>query len=285
VTKTENRKESVDNLDEWNRACKFERERAERKDRKLREGLVSLATKKWLQRQPPRLRPVSFEVLEVHDWNKDAMSGMRQLAEDAAKMGTSGMPSVHVAGGVGTGKTALVQATRRHIVEVGTPPDVRPWTTNRSWMATWPDFLMALKRLRRPQQSLELAWADLSVGEKDVRLKPFYLKSEAALIEFVIKMDLLVIDDLGAEESSDYSQAALFQILDGRYQAQRPTIVTSNVELGDAADAGILDRRCASRISEGGLQFVLKGPDFRPTRSKERRSPNAAGTWCPTPIF
>ncbi|MFT9056765.1 MAG: ATP-binding protein, partial [Ethanoligenens sp.] len=40
--------------------------------------------------------------------------------------------------------------------------------------------------------------------------------------------DLLVIDDLGKQQVTDWSLAQLFTILDGRYQDMRPVIVTTN---------------------------------------------------------
>lgn len=52
--------------------------------------------------------------------------------------------------------------------------------------------------------------------------------------------DLLVLDDVGAENKTPWSTSALFSILHARYKARLPTIVTSNTP--EALDGRILDR-------------------------------------------
>lgn len=42
------------------------------------------------------------------------------------------------------------------------------------------------------------------------------------------KVDLLIIDDLGKEQCSDWSMSTLYSILNDRYEDMRPTIVTTN---------------------------------------------------------
>jgi DNA replication protein DnaC len=54
---------------------------------------------------------------------------------------------------------------------------------------------------------------------------------------------LLCLDDLGAEQTTDWSEAALFGILNARWQHNRPTIITSNVPLS------ALSPRIQSRIA------------------------------------
>ena len=43
---------------------------------------------------------------------------------------------------------------------------------------------------------------------------------------------LLCIDDLGKAQDTDWSRAQLFRLIDARYRAQRPTIITTNASFG-----------------------------------------------------
>ena len=42
-----------------------------------------------------------------------------------------------------------------------------------------------------------------------------------------------MIDDLGAERQSEYALEIVYNVIDGRYKAQKPLIVTTNVPLGE----------------------------------------------------
>ncbi len=70
---------------------------------------------------------------------------------------------------------------------------------------------------------------------------------------------LLVLDDLGAHSASAWAQEKLFQLLNHRYNAQLPTVVTTNQRLED------LDPRLRSRLQDVGLvtHFPVMAPDFR----------------------
>lgn len=66
---------------------------------------------------------------------------------------------------------------------------------------------------------------------------------------------LLVLDDLGVENQTDWAHEQLYRILDARYENKLPTIITSN-QVPDRLDARLL-----SRYSVG--QVVCNGKDVR----------------------
>jgi DNA replication protein DnaC len=72
---------------------------------------------------------------------------------------------------------------------------------------------------------------------------------------------LLIIDDLGAERSTDWVREVFYLIIDNRYSAMLPTIVTSNFSPKDLADK--LDDRMISRLLDGAIILNLEGPDHR----------------------
>lgn len=45
------------------------------------------------------------------------------------------------------------------------------------------------------------------------------------------RVDLLIIDDLGAENNSEWNRAKLYEIIDARYRAEKPLIITTNLDL------------------------------------------------------
>ena len=56
---------------------------------------------------------------------------------------------------------------------------------------------------------------------------------------------LVVFDDLGAENKTEWAAEQLFRVLDGRYDNRAPTIITTNVRPDQ------LDQRILSRYREG----------------------------------
>lgn len=67
-------------------------------------------------------------------------------------------------------------------------------------------------------------------------------ESEREFIERVCAPDLLVIDDLGAEKVTDFVLDRFYRIVNRRYEACRPIIVTSNYTISQ------LDARIGPRI-------------------------------------
>ena len=66
---------------------------------------------------------------------------------------------------------------------------------------------------------------------------------------------LLVLDDYGAHNPTDWAQEQLYRVIDMRYENRVPTIVTSNVPLE------LVDERVTSRFREGLV--ICEGKDYR----------------------
>jgi DNA replication protein DnaC len=82
---------------------------------------------------------------------------------------------------------------------------------------------------------------------------------------------LLVLDDLGTENTTPWAREKLYQIVNHRYNDRLPTIITTN-----QIDHGI-DERIVSRMLDRGLSrhIPLNGEDYRrrgdPTYTRARR--------------
>lgn len=83
----------------------------------------------------------------------------------------------------------------------------------------------------------------------------------------VREVAVLVIDDLGAEQSSPWATEKLFQLFDHRYSRQLPTVITANPD-----GLSTVDIRISSRLSDAGLVRVVRmdmAQDYRPYRSAQ----------------
>ena len=71
----------------------------------------------------------------------------------------------------------------------------------------------------------------------------------------------LVLDDLGAERPSDWVRERLYVLVNGRYEDERPTIVSSNCDLPTLEAA--IGERTVSRLAESITVVALDGEDLR----------------------
>jgi DNA replication protein DnaC len=97
---------------------------------------------------------------------------------------------------------------------------------------------------------------------------PVVRTTEIQVLQPVMKADLLVLDDLGAEKTSEWVEETLNLIVNTRYNEKRTTIFTSNYEDSpDIADPdSLLCRigfRMRSRLHEMCDFLDLEGGDYR----------------------
>ncbi|MBN8219900.1 MAG: ATP-binding protein [Spirochaetes bacterium] len=64
----------------------------------------------------------------------------------------------------------------------------------------------------------------------------------------IAQQDILVIDDFGIQSDSEWEQRMLYDLVDARYEAELPTIITSNIDL-DAVKS-LFKGRIYSRLTE-----------------------------------
>lgn len=86
-------------------------------------------------------------------------------------------------------------------------------------------------------------------------------ETEAEIISRISDLELLVLDDLGAEKSSDFVLQTIYTIMDMRSREHKPIIITSNLSLDEIAQK--LSDRVASRIAGMCKVIVMTGKDRR----------------------
>lgn len=83
--------------------------------------------------------------------------------------------------------------------------------------------------------------------------------------------DLLIIDDLGAERSSDFALEQVYDFVDSRCQAKKPMILTTNLSHAEIMNAtDIRYRRIYERILKYCWPMDFTGPSWRRSEAAER---------------
>lgn len=94
---------------------------------------------------------------------------------------------------------------------------------------------------------------------------PHATMTEEEVVEHYTSCGLLMLDDLGAEKTSEYSITTLYLILDRRNRQCSQTVVTSNLSLPEIADT--LGARIASRLADMKIITIASMGDYRKKRT------------------
>lgn len=139
-------------------------------------------------------------------------------------------------GGYGCGKTHLAAAVANFAVEQGVPV----------LFLTVPDLL---------------DWLRFGFEEHDENFE--------ARFDEIRNIRLLVLDDLGTQNSTPWAAEKLYQIINHRYILRLPTVITTNLSLEE------LDGRIRSRLQDTDLvtHIEIFAPDYRLPSSAETGSP------------
>lgn len=196
---------------------------------------VQARTRGVNQALPPRYRSVSFDAPPVSDMARDPRSravvaGIRSYLDDLDANLAEGR-GLWLMGDVGTGKTTLAMLASRHAIEAGKTVGIY-------------SLPRLLAQIRRTYD------ADTREG------------SYLAFFDRLTSVDLLHVDDLGAEKSSDWVLEQLYAIVDERYQLRRAMVVTTNLRVEQLEDQ--IGKRTVSRLVEiCGDPLPLFGDDLR----------------------
>jgi DNA replication protein DnaC len=92
-----------------------------------------------------------------------------------------------------------------------------------------------------------------------------------ALFDRIREAGLLVLDDLGAENSTAWATEKLFQLINYRYNYRMPTVITTNNRL-----LSQMDERIRSRLADISLarQCAVKAQDYRERHVDRTRRPS-----------
>lgn len=89
-------------------------------------------------------------------------------------------------------------------------------------------------------------------------------EGKQAYINDLNRYDLLVIDDLAIERDTEYTAEIIQNVIDSRYRANKPLIVTTNLTIEEIMNPkGIRKQRLFSRLKEMCLPIAVTGEDRR----------------------
>lgn len=192
-------------------------------------------------RRLSNLDPFRDKTFETFD---ASLPGMREANDIARHYADDPMGWLLFRGGYGCGKTHLAAAIANVAEQNGVPVV----------FAIVPDLLDHLRATFAPNSDT----------------------AYDTLFEKVREVQLLVLDDFGAENSTPWATEKLFQLINYRYNYRMPTVITTNVRL-----LAHMDERIRSRLSDLGLvrHVVIEAADFRerhtgrPARGTNRGRP------------
>jgi DNA replication protein DnaC len=206
--------------------------------------IASARTRSLSGRIPRRYRGVSFERPPVSDLARIApeqVQKVRRYARSIDEELDAGR-GLWIVGDVGTGKTSLAMLVSKSALDAGRSVAIY----------SLPRLLNLLR------ESLESPGGLLD------------------LLDRLAAVDLLHIDDLGAENQTDWVLEQLYSIVNARYESERAIVTTSNLmpeELGERLGA-----RTVSRLEEiCGEPIPLFGEDRRRVRYEAGAEPDEDG--------
>ena len=98
-----------------------------------------------------------------------------------------------------------------------------------------------------------------------------FKEDEEKLMDQLNRAKLLIIDDLGAERGTEFALEKVYNIIDSRYRARLPMILTTNLDLEDMKRVtDIRYSRIYDRIFEVCYPVKFTGPSFRKVEANRR---------------
>ncbi|MYA94058.1 MAG: AAA family ATPase [Chloroflexi bacterium] len=160
-----------------------------------------------------------------HNYTKAIVSALRKSKQQAQNFAAKPQGWIVFTGAVGCGKTHLAAAIANHRLEQFGELTV---------FLTAPDLLDALR--------------GAIDGRGDNSFDDYFYRIRSA--------PLLVLDDLGVENPTNWAKEKLFQLLNHRHAGALPTVITTNTDIDE------LDPRIGSRMAQGAV-IRIHAPDYR----------------------
>ena len=186
------------------------------------------------------MRRTGFPDAEMRNWtfenddggNEKIMDVMKRYVANFQRMLESGKGLI-LCGSVGTGKSYAAACVANALIDAGTP--------------------CMMTNLSRMVNTINSSF-----------------EGRQKYIDSLNEFDLLIIDDLAAERDTEFMAEQIMNIIDARYRAGLPLIVTTNLtaqELSSTTD--IRKQRVFSRLIEMCVPITVTGRDRRKAKAAQ----------------
>ena len=178
----------------------------------------------------------SFEEMDLSYYKDDVRAHMESIlafCRDYTAQFSTHNDSLLMSGPTGTGKTHTALAIARGVTEQG-------------FAVVYGPVPSLLRKLEREH----------------------FGKAEGDTQETLLTCDLLVLDDLGTEMSTSFTNACLYDILNGRMLSGLPTIISTNLSAGELNDR--YGAAITSRINGTFEPLMFAGEDIRQAKLERR---------------
>ena len=140
-------------------------------------------------------------------------------------------------GPTGTGKTYLAACITNALIDKG--------------------YRAVFTSMARIERTLQSGWGD-----------------RQEYIDFLSRVPLVVIDDIGTERNTSYMAEIIYSVIDARYTAGLPLIVTTNLTLAELAKpAEVKEQRIYGRLLEMCYPIEIKGRNKRQDKMMDTYAP------------
>ncbi|MFZ0972068.1 MAG: ATP-binding protein [Solirubrobacteraceae bacterium] len=179
---------------------------------------------------PRRYYDVAFERYPVTDIDRNVVAATRRFTDTIDEQLDAGR-GLWFMGDVGTGKTTLAMLVSKAALKAGRSVAIY----------SLPRLLNEIRDTHRAE------------------------RSHVDLLDRLTAVDLLHIDDVGAERTTDWVLEELYSIVNARYEDKRSMVITTNILDREALCEQITDRT-VSRLTEMCDELPLTGDDRRMDR-------------------
>lgn len=107
------------------------------------------------------------------------------------------------------------------------------------------------------------SWQFITAADLYAQLRPRHRVDPEEELEKYLRAGLLVLDDIGAAKSTEWTEEINYRLINHRYERELTTLITSNVPPKNLP--AVLGERVASRLVEMTDRVVLAGSDRRMT--------------------
>ncbi len=171
---------------------------------------------------PVRFHNSSFDTFECADDHQRAV--LQQCRDYVAAFPGKGGQGLFLCGGVGTGKShigvaMIIDLIHRHVKAT----------------ACYTSVMKMLREIR-------------------ATYRPRSEESEQEAIDRFTDYEFLVLDEVGVQLGTDAEKLLLFEVINGRYESSRPTVIVSNLNVKEIR--GYIGDRVVDRLKQNGGNVV-----------------------------